>query len=313
MIKKAALIAVSVGLVVYLLTQIDVREVFRAMYNFPLAYLLGGFVLFLAGHFLRAYRFRVLLRGDIPVGSLFSIIAIQTAAAGLMPLRSGELSLVFLLTREHEVDWSVGAALLVLAKALDFLVVVALFFVSLSAIPSVPPQVRSVMPWFDGLFVLTAFSLVILGRSRDIYARLPKFMREGRFAGGKLMTNVKNIFRAAEVIRSVRVLVLSLVISAVMWSLLYASSFAIVLGLGLKLNFFQLIFLITAMSLFANLPIHSPGGFGTMESFWTLIMVSMGVPRDIAISTGFASHLITIAYSLAFMLYGLRLIRKKEA
>jgi uncharacterized membrane protein YbhN (UPF0104 family) len=82
-------------------------------------------------------------------------------------------------------------------------------------------------------------------------------------------------------------------------------------GVGLKLSVFEMVFLTTSMSLFANLPIHSPGGFGTMESFWTLILIALGVSKGEAIATGFASHLVTTAYLLIFMLYGLRLIKLK--
>ena len=69
----------------------------------------------------------------------------------------------------------------------------------------------------------------------------------------------------------------------------------------------------TSMSLLANLPIHSPGAFGTSETFWTLLLFALGVPKAVGIATGFAGHLVTIAFALVFMLYGLRLLKKKEA
>jgi uncharacterized protein (TIRG00374 family) len=309
--KKIILVLVSVLLVVYLLKQVDVREVFRVVWAFPPRYLFAGFAFFLAGHFARAFRFKILLRQHVPFKSLFSITAVQTAASVFMPLRSGEFSLMYLLKREHNVDYAVGAAVIVLAKVLDFLVVATMFFISISTLPTVPPLFRELLPWAGGLFGLTVFSLLLLSRSREIYARMPRFLREGPLTEGRLFENVKKVFKGAEVIRSRKTIFSALFATLLTWSFLYGSNFFVLWGVGLKLTVLEMVFLTTSMSLFANLPIHSPGGFGTMESFWTLILLAMGVSKPEAIATGFASHLVTTAYLLIFMLYGLRLIKLK--
>ena len=313
MLKKIVLILISIALVAYLLRQIDVREVYRVVAAFPPGCLIGGFTLFVAGHLVRAYRFRVLLQGRVPLKGLVSIIAVQTAAAGLMPLRSGEFSLMYLLKSEHDVDYPVGAAMLILAKALDFVVVVTLFFVSFSAMPVVPEFFRALLPWAGGLFFLTVVSLFFMGRSREIYARLPDFFKEGPLAESKLMAGVKNVLKGTEVIRSKRTLAASLLITAVLWALLYGSNFFVLWGVGLKLPLLEMVFITTSMSLFANLPIHSPGAFGTTESFWTLLLIALGVSKSVGIATGFASHLVTIAFALVFMMYGARLLKKRRA
>jgi uncharacterized protein (TIRG00374 family) len=312
LIKKAALILLSAVLVFYLLRQIDIREVYRVMASIPLSYLAAGFVSFILGHFGRAVRFKVLLRDKAPLGGLFSITAVQTAAVGFMPLRTGEFSLMYLLKKEHGVEYPIGAAVLVLAKALDFLVVVSLFFISFSTLPNVPTFYGQLLPWAGGLFFLTFVGFILLGRSREIYARLPNFFREGPLAESKLMANVKKVFKGAEVIRSKKTMILSLLVTVVFWTFLYGASFMVYWGMGLKLSFLEMVFINTSFSLFANLPIHSPGGFGTMESFWTLLLVALGVPKAEAIATGFVSHLVSIGYALLFMLYGLKLIIKKK-
>jgi len=313
LLKKTALVIISLALVAYLLMQIDVREVFRVVVDFPPRYLLGGFLFFVAGHLVRAFRFKVLLNDKTPLKGLFSIIAVQTAAVGFLPLRAGEFSLMYMLNKEHGVEYPVGAAVLILSKALDFLVVVSLFFVSFSSLPAVPAFFRELLPWAGGLMFLTMLSLFLMGRSREIYARLPNFFKEGPLAEGALMANVKKVFKGAEVIRSKKTLAYSVLVTLVLWALLYGSNFFVLWGVGFKFSFIEMIFITTSMSLFANLPIHSPGGFGTLESFWTLLIVALGTSRQEAIATGFASHLVTIAFTLVFMLYGLRLIRKGQA
>jgi uncharacterized protein (TIRG00374 family) len=309
LLKKSLLIAVSVALVAYLLSQTKISEIWQVLVNFPAGYLLGGFVLFVMGHFVRAVRFKVLLGERVKVGGLFSILAVQTAASGLLPLRSGEFSLVYLLKKQDGIDYPVGTAVLVLAKTLDFLAVTALFFISFGSLPVIPDFFRKLLPWAGGLFFSMALLLLLMGRSREIYARLPEFFREGPLADNKLMKAVKQVFKGAEVIRSRKTLLLSLAATAVLWALLYGSNFLVLWGVGLKLSLLEMVFLTTSMSLFANLPIHMPGGFGTTESFWTVLLFAMGVPKEAGIATGFASHLVTIAFALVFMLYGLKLIK----
>lgn len=312
MLKKAVLVLISVVLVVYLMRQIDVRQVFFAILRVPLLYLLGSFTLFILGHFSRALRFKVLLKDKAPLGGLFSIVSVQTAAVGFLPLRSGEFSLMFFLNKEYGLEYPLGAAVLVLAKAMDFIVVVSLFFISFSTLPHVPAFFRELLPWAGGLFFLAAASFVLLGRSREIYAALPAFFKEGPLVSSIFAQNVKKVFKGAEIIRSKKTLVLSLLTTLLIWVLLYGSSYVLYRGIGLKLTLLEITFITTSFSIFSNLPIHSPGGFGTLESFWTLLLVALGVSKGDAIATGFATHLITIGFTLIFMLYGLKLIRKKR-
>ncbi len=310
MLKKSVLILVSIALVVYLMRQINVREVFTALLRVPPNYLLAAFTLFILGHFSRALRFKILLRDRATLGGLFSIESVHTAAIGFMPLRSGEFSFLYLVKKEYGIEYPVGAAALVLGKALDFMVVVGLFFLSFSYLPHVPPFFRDLLPWAGGLFFAAAALLVLLGRSRKVYSALPAFFREGPLMNNVLMNNVKKVFKGAEVIKSRSTIALSLLATLLTWTMLYGSSFILYRGIGLNLTFLEIIFITTSFTLFTNLPIHSPGGFGTIESFWTLLLVALGVPKTEAIATGFATHLINIGFTLLFMLYGLKLIRK---
>ncbi len=312
MLKKAVLILVSIVLVVYLMRQINVREVFAALLRVPPLYLLAAFVLFILGHFFRAVRFKILLRDKATLGGLFSIESVHTAALAFMPLRSGEFSFLYLIKKEYGVEYPIGAAALVLGKALDFMVVHSLFFLSVSSLPRVPSFYRELLPWAGGLFFITVALLVLMGRSRQVYAVLPVFFREGRFLNNALMENVKKVFKGAEIIRSKSTLAMSLITTLVIWSMLYGSGFILYRGIGLKLTFLEITFITTSFTVFTNLPIHSPGGFGTIESFWTLLLVALGVPKTEAIATGFATHLITIGFTLLFMLYGLKLIRSRR-
>jgi len=309
--KKIILTALSLALVVYLLKQFDARDVFRVIVDFPPGLLLAGFGTFICGHLVRALRIRVLLGEGVPVTGLFKVIALQTAAVGFIPFRAGEFSLMYLLKSEYGVEYARGAAVLVLSKAFDFLIVVCLFLVSTGILPVVPEFYRDMLPWAGGLLFVIVAGLFLMGSSRKVYAMLPSFFREGPLADSKLMDAVKRVFEGVEVIRSKKTLAGALAASLVLWIFLYGSNFLVIRCVGLELSFLEMVFLVTSMSLFANLPIHSPGGFGTTETFWTIVLVAMGVSKEQSIATGFASHIVTIAYLVVFMLYGLGMVWKR--
>jgi len=310
--KKVILIVLSLGLVVYLMTQFDARELVRVVLDFPPAYLAGGFALFLIGHFVRSVRIGILLGGKLPVRGLFRIIALQTAAVGFIPFRAGEFSLMYLLKSEYNVEYSRGAAVLVLTKSFDFLVILTLFLVSAGILPVLPTFYRELLPLAGVAFFAVVVSIFLMGRSREIYAMLPSFFREGPLAEGAFAKSVKKVLEGVEVVRSKKTLAASIFVSLLLWCFLYGSNFLVIWGVGLKLSTLEMVFLVTSMSLFANLPIHSPGGFGTSESFWTIVLFAMGVPKETGIATGFASHIVTIGFALVFMLYGMGLIWKRE-
>lgn len=311
MVKKIILTVLSLALVVYLLRQFDAAEVFTVIRGFPAGLLAGGFAMFVCGHLVRALRFRVLLGPGVPVTGMFKVIALQTAAVGFVPFRAGEFSLMYLLKSEYGVEYARGAAVLVLAKAFDFLIVVCLFLFSTGILPVVPPFYRDMLPWAGGLLFVTVAGLFVLGNSRSIYGMLPVLFREGPLASGRMMDAVKRVLEGVEVIRSKGTLAGALGTSLVLWVFLYGSNFLVIRGVGLDLTFMEMMFLVTSMSLFANLPIHSPGGFGTTESFWTVVLVAMGISTEQSIATGFASHIVTIAFAVVFMLYGLGMLWKR--
>jgi len=306
-LKKAVLVVLSVGLVVYLLRRIDPADVLKTLASFPPLYLAGGFLLFIAGHFMRAVRMRALLSRRAPIAGLFKVMAVQTAAVGFLPMRTGELSLFYLLKSGHGIDYADSAAVLMLAKALDFLVVVTLFVASAGVLPVVPDYYSDLLPWAGGLFFVVAAAIFLMGRASGIYARLPGFLRRGR-----LMEGLEKVARGVEIIRSRRLLAETFVLSLVLWILLYAANFVIIRGVGLHLGFAEMAFLTTSMTLFMNLPVHAPGGLGTAESLWAAVVYTMGVPAETGIATGFASHIVSYVYTLGFMLYGLGLLRSRR-
>jgi uncharacterized membrane protein YbhN (UPF0104 family) len=60
---------------------------------------------------------------------------------------------------------------------------------------------------------------------------------------------------------------------------------------------------VAGAELSATLPLHSLAGFGTYEAAWTLGFTQLGMSTEIAILSGFATHLLSQVHD-----YGLGLL-----
>ena len=74
--------------------------------------------------------------------------------------------------------------------------------------------------------------------------------------------NVKKVFKGAEIIRSKKTLVMSLLTTLLIWVMLYGSSYLLYWGIGLKLTLLEMTFITTSFSIFANRLSTAPAASG---------------------------------------------------
>jgi hypothetical protein len=71
-------------------------------------------------------------------------------------------------------------------------------------------------------------------------------------------------------------------------------------GLGLDVSLGAAVFG-SGLAIAANLlPINGLAGFGTQEAGWVVGFVILGVPRELALSTGLGAHLVQLANVILF-------------
>jgi uncharacterized membrane protein YbhN (UPF0104 family) len=87
-------------------------------------------------------------------------------------------------------------------------------------------------------------------------------------------------------------------LASIEWLINYAVFHVILLGIGLTPTFFDTVVSVTFASLASVLPINSVGNFGTQEAGWATGLILLGYSKEIAITSGFATHLLTLAYML---------------
>jgi uncharacterized membrane protein YbhN (UPF0104 family) len=95
-------------------------------------------------------------------------------------------------------------------------------------------------------------------------------------------------------------------LSMLEWALNYSMFHVLLLGMGLAPRFFDTIATVAFAALASILPVNSFGNFGTQEAGWAAGMMLLGYPQETALTSGFATHLLTLLFML--VLGGLALL-----
>ena len=84
-------------------------------------------LLMIFAQIMRAARLSVVIAGrSLPSFSIFSLSILHAFLASLLPMRIGELALVFLLKHHHQMTLTSGLGVLIVTKFLDFLLLLAI-------------------------------------------------------------------------------------------------------------------------------------------------------------------------------------------
>jgi uncharacterized protein (TIRG00374 family) len=130
---RAAALRTSVGLIagallaVTFLRLVDVRAVYNRLEHLNVGFALLCGVAFVAAYFVRAMRWRRLLRPcDVSIARAASIYQVATFLNWLLPIRGGELAKSLLLRHSNGIPVSRSLATVTMDKAMDLLPAVAL-------------------------------------------------------------------------------------------------------------------------------------------------------------------------------------------
>jgi uncharacterized membrane protein YbhN (UPF0104 family) len=121
---------------------------------------------------------------------------------------------------------------------------------------------------------------------------------KARFLAG-LRTGLETLFSQLAAYSLRDVLSWSL-LAGLEWFVNYFAFHVLLLGIGLTPDFYTTVVAVTFAALTSVLPLNSFGSFGALEAGWAAGLLLMGIPRETAVSSGFASHLLTLAYMLVF-------------
>jgi uncharacterized protein (TIRG00374 family) len=162
-------LVVSLAALYFIASQVNLNQLKDAIVSARYIYVLPTVVFLLLGLVTRAFRWQVLLSGDLPLGRTFSIMNVAYLVNGVLPLRIGEVARIYLATRATPpVPPMKTASTILVERLLDLLAVVLMVVLSLAG-GSVPDQIRA-SALVSGALVVGGFATLIILASQQQFA-----------------------------------------------------------------------------------------------------------------------------------------------
>ncbi len=307
---------ITIVLVTFLLSQINIGDVGDLLIKIKPIYIFAGFVMYAIGYIMRSLRFHILLNRNVGLKNLFSIVCIHNMAISIFPMRSGELSYIYFLTKRHNRTVGEGAATLIVARLLDTITISVFFFISTILMPNNPDTLfRTLQVIAFLLFVLVLILILLMYYGNRFISMLRIISFHLRI---RKINIVDYVFRKMdEMVKSLNSIsrnqfIWSTFLSFLIWIILYTVNYILVIAMGINISFFNYFLATTIFFMTPIIPVQGIGGFGTLEGGWTIGFIAAGIPKEIAISTGFLAHIIAIFYSLILFLIGFTGLKEKQ-
>jgi uncharacterized membrane protein YbhN (UPF0104 family) len=326
---RNTVVSIIVGGIIawFLLSKIDPRDIPRAVSNIPLQSLVIAFVLYATSVYLKAVRFKIILRTGISLRRLFPMVSLYMFFANILPMRTGELSYVYLLKKQAGTPGTKSFASLIVGGIADaVLILIAMFVVGwylrdalaegVSYFFSALEQKNRLMGlWVYGLVAAIALivggviGFLIFDFRFSIYRSSPVWKSKIQNLKSKIMEVYHELADTSFDIRLLGIIACSILIIAFR----FGTQWYLVRSMGIAIGIWKLSFALLFGVLFSLVPVHGPAGFGTVEAPWVVALLVLNVPKEDAITSGFGLHIIIIMYCIVLGIYGAVSVKRQAS
>ena len=289
----------------------DIPETLRSI---PTKTLLFAFAIYFLSLPFKALRFRLILDVNVKLHRLISIVSLQTFWTNILPMRTGELSYVYLLKRDEKVSATKGIASLLSASIIDVLLILLVMSGMAWSFRRDLLEQSDLSYWI--FFVFPLFGIAIVLSTAIVFLLLPdlRVRAAERVAASATRISVTILARLmesfAKLLREVTALSLNwrllgiIGCSIVNLGLRFSMQCYLVQAMKMDLGIMEIIFALSFTSFFNMFPIQTLGNFGTVEVPWVLALTGLGTAKEDAIISGFSLHILTLFYCSLLGAYG---------
>ena len=290
----------------FLLKEIDIQEIPKTLSRLSIRALLIGFGCYCLLVLAKTLRFRALLNLDSGVHQVFPILAMHTFWGNILPMRTGDVSYVYLMQRRQKVDATQGVASLLVASLIDLvlligLVVATAWLLRTALRDTFSGTVLYLIPLLlgSGLIAVVVF----------VYAAPRACMRFAERCAAPLLTREKRsvswavdkvlaVLRELTTFRSNRRFLEVWAYSVLCLVIRFGFQCYLVTEMGVEIPMTEVLFALTFTNVFNLLPIQTVGNFGTTEFPFVWLLNHFGTSIETATVTGFSLHILILLYCL---------------
>ena len=254
---------------------------------------------------------------DIKLHRLIAIVVLQAFFTNILPMRTGELSYVYLLKRKEDVSATKSIASLMSASIIDILLILVMIFGTVWYFKDLLAGKLSypLFFWLPLLLILAILSVAIA--PLFVPKACHRIVKKTSHVGGKIKVKLLSrlVEKFAELLRELTNISFNMrlagivVFSIANLGIRFAMQCYLVRAMQIDLGILAIIFALSFTAFFNMFPIQSFGNFGTVEAPWTWALIQLQVSADLAIVSVFSLHLLTLFYCVILGLSGIVAIR----
>ncbi len=279
-------------------------NIFNALGQANVLWLVIAFVLFALTQFIRAWRWQVLSwEYPIKLNQSLPLTAIHVGLAHLLPVRLSDVALVGLFKKYASLPLGNGAATVILAKIMD---VIAMGFV----------LACSFVAGFSGAIVYVAASISVLGVVSLFFLPLVfsfiKKMVNATAGPCKVVTILEELSTATEITAERKQpVIVAMALSITGWTIKLFMFYSLLHSVGVRgLPIWQIFTASAITDLIMALPVHGLLSLGTVEAGWVAGFKLTGVTEQLpggltVIEAGFSVHFLWLFMAVLLMLGGI--------
>ncbi|MDE0481389.1 MAG: lysylphosphatidylglycerol synthase transmembrane domain-containing protein [Candidatus Poribacteria bacterium] len=295
-----------------LLKEIDLKKIPETLGRISVKALLIGFGCYCLLVLAKTLRFRTLLGLDSSVHQIFPILALHTFWGNFLPMRTGDISYVYLMQRRQKVDATQGIASLMVASVIDLVLLIALMFVTATLLL---PKLGGRFSWTvlyltplligTGLIILIILACAAPNFCINLAQRCVKpLLRLEKSALtwiiNKFISILNEITAFRFNLRFLKVWGYSLLCLVIR----FGFQCYLVAEMGVDIPLTEVLFALAFTNGFNLLPIQTVGNFGTTEFPFAWFLNYFGTSIETATVTGFSLHILILLYCLPLGVYG---------
>jgi hypothetical protein len=294
---------ILIGAIIYWVKPANILQLIRFS---DLEWVFFALMLYIVVFILRAVRYLQFQDlANISLGKFLPIVSLHSFFTSILPFRSGEVTLIYLLRKYHGTEVGTAAGVLLLVRMYDF-VALALFLTG--ALLSL--LINRIVGGTWLIFITFIFGVLILVLSltatfwwssmvsniHRIIVRMGLGDRKWIRAVFTWASEVGDVLKkSSNISHSIRLILTSLLV----WLMVYCVYWVLLRAMGISnFTFNEVIVATTGAALSNALPFNLIGGFGTTELGWMAGFSALGVAVIEGVATGFALHIWVLLFSM---------------
>jgi hypothetical protein len=276
---------------------VQLDQAWQALSTANYLYILPALVMYFIGVWLRAWRWRVLLKPvkDLSANSLFPTVVIGYMANNVLPARLGEVVRAYILGEKEKISKSATLATIIVERMFDGLSMIGFMIVILWLFPlgtgSGADLLQDILRIGAPLFLIALIMFLVIASSRSLALRLADFVL--KFLPSSLRTKINSVIGAfldgLAVLRSPKDVLTVFGLSVIIWLFEASMYYIIMLGFNFSQPFYVLLLATAAANLFTIAP-STPGYVGVFDFPVRATLTAFGVAESVAISYTLVLH-----------------------